>query len=86
MPEYKSARLDRALQLGQESQADFERGVATRETGDEYVRITVFLATVLLLTALAQRFQIRAARTGLLGVASVMLVVAVYWILKFPRA
>ena len=86
MPEYKSARLDRARELGEESRADFERGVATRETGDEYVRITVILATVLLLTALAQRFKIRAARTGLLGVASVMLVFAVYWILTFPRA
>ena len=86
MPEYKSARLDRAKELGAEARADFERGVATRETGDEYVRITVFLATVLLLTALAQRFKIRTARMGLLGVASVMLVFAVYWILTFPRA
>ena len=48
MPEYKSARLDRAKELGAEARADYERGVATRETGDEYVRITVFLATVLL--------------------------------------
>ena len=86
MPEYKSARLDRARELGVEARADFERGVATRETGDEYVRITVFLATVLLLTALAQRFKIQTARKGLLGVASVMLVFAVYWILTFPRA
>ena len=86
MPEYRSARLDRARELAEESRADFERGVATRETGDQYVRITVFLATVLLLTALAQRFQIRAARTGLLGIAFVMLVLAVSWILKFPRA
>ncbi len=86
MPEYKSARLDRAKELGAEARADFERGVATRETGDEYVRITVFLATVLLLTALAQRFKIRTARIGLLAVASVMLVFAVYWILTFPRA
>ena len=86
MPEYKSARLDRAKELSEEARAHFERGVATRETGDDYVRITVFLATVLLLTALAQRFKIRAARMGLLGVASVLLVVAVFWILKFPRA
>ena len=86
VPEYKSARLDRARELGEQARVDYERGVATRETGDDYVRITVFLATVLLLTALAQRFKIRAARLGLLGVASVMLVVALYWILKFPRA
>jgi len=86
MPEYKSARLDRARELSAEARTQFERGVGTRETGDEYVRITVFLATVLLLTALAQRFKIPAARIGMLGVASVMLIFAMYWIVTFPRA
>ncbi len=86
MPEYKNARLDRARELAGEARKQFERGVATRQTGDEYVRITVFLATVLLLTALAQRFKIRRVRIGLLGVAFVMLVFAVYFIAIFPRA
>ena len=40
----------------------------------------------LLLTALAQRFKIHAARVGLLAVAFVMLVVAMTWIFTFPRA
>jgi hypothetical protein len=86
MPEYKSARLARARELAGEARKQFERGVATRQTGDEYVRITVFLATVLLLTALAQRFKIRGVRIGLIGVALVMLVFAVYFIALFPRA
>ena len=86
MPEYKSARLEKARELAGEARAQFERGVATRQTGDEYVRITVVLATVLLLTALAQRFKIHAARVGLLAVASVMLAFAIYWIAEFPRA
>jgi hypothetical protein len=86
MPEYRSARLERARELNAEARADFERGVATRETGDEYVRITVILATVLLLTALAQRFKIHAARVGLLTVAFALLVYAIYWIVSFPRA
>jgi hypothetical protein len=86
MPEYKSARLERARELAGEARKHFERGVATRQTGDEYVRITVFLATVLLLTALAQRFKIRGVRVGLIGVAFVMLVFAIYFIAIFPRA
>jgi hypothetical protein len=86
MPEYRSARLGRARELSAEARKQFERGVATRQTGDEYVRITVFLATVLLLTALAQRFKILGVRVGLLAVASVMLGFALYLIARFPRA
>jgi hypothetical protein len=86
MPEYKSARLARARELSREARIQFERGVATRQTGDEYVRITVVLATVLLLTALAQRFKIHAVRVGLLSVACVMLVFAMSLIAEFPRA
>jgi hypothetical protein len=86
MPEYKSAKLEKSKALNEESSRQFQDGVNSRETGDRYVRITVLLATVLLLTALAQRFKIHAARVGLLAVASVMLVRAVYLILSFPRA
>lgn len=85
MPEYKNARLERSQELTREARDHYERGVATRETGDEYVRITVILATVLLLTALSQRFKVLAPRVGLLGVSCVMLV-AIYFIVTFPRA
>lgn len=86
MPEYRSARLEKAHTLSEQSRSEYQKGVSSRETGDEYVRITVILATVLLLTALSQRFRIHAARVGLIAVASVMLVVAVWWIATFPRA
>lgn len=86
MAEYKNARIERSRELGKEAREQYERGVATRETGDEYVRITVLLATVLLLTALSQRFKLLAPRVGLLVVACVMLVFAVYFIVTFPRA
>jgi hypothetical protein len=86
MPEYRSEKSERATELGRQAGKHFEDGVTSREKGDEYVRITVVLATVLLLTALSQRFQIRGPRVGLLSVAFVMLAVAVYWISTFPRA
>lgn len=86
MPEYRSLKAERAKQLGEEATRDFERGVSTRHTGDRYVRVTVFLATVLLLTALSQRFRIRGPRVGILVVASVLLAVALFWIVTFPRA
>ena len=86
MPEYRNARAERAQALDQEEEALYEKGLNSRETGDEYVRITVVLATVLLLTALSQRFKIHAARIGLVAVAFVMLCFAMYWIATFPRA
>jgi hypothetical protein len=60
--------------------------VSTRETGDEYVKVTVLLATVLLLTALSQRFAIFGPRVAVVAVAFALLVMSAYWILTFPRA
>jgi hypothetical protein len=60
--------------------------VSTRETGDEYVKVTVLLATVLLLTALSQRFESFGPRIAVGAVASTLLVISTYWILTFPRA
>jgi hypothetical protein len=86
MAEYRSERAVRAKELAEQASRHYEQGVSTRETGDEYVRITVVLATVLLLTALSQRFKIRGPRIGLLAVAFVMLAAALFWIATFPRA
>jgi hypothetical protein len=86
MTEYHSEKLAKGRALSEEAARLFEDGVTGREKGDEYVRITVVLATVLLLTALSQRFRIRAPRIGLLIVAFVMLAIALFWIVTFPRA
>jgi hypothetical protein len=86
MAEYRSARNEKGRELTREASRLHEEGVANKEKGDEYVRLTVVLATVLLLIALSQRFKIRGPRIGLLAVAYVMLSVAVYWIATFPRA
>lgn len=85
LPEYRSARLDSSKELAEQARLFFETGVRTRRTGDEYVRITVVLATVLLLTALAQRFHIRRVRLGLLAVGLVLLTYATFLIVTFPR-
>ena len=86
MAEYRNAKAEKGHELAKEASRLYEDGVTAREKGDSYVRITVVLATVLLLTALSQRFKIRGPRIGLLAVAFVMLAVAMYWIVTFPRA
>jgi hypothetical protein len=46
----------------------------------------VLLATVLFLTALAQKFRFENVRIGLLVVCTVLLVVGLVFIVTFPRA
>ncbi len=86
MPEYTNASAQESSKLSEEAKDYFEKGVKTRETGDHYVKISVFLATVLLMTALGQRFKVRAPRIVMLSIASVLLIISTFWIITFPRA
>jgi hypothetical protein len=86
MAEYTNANSQESVRLAAEARGHFEKGVSTRETGDKYVKVTVLLATVLLLTALSQRFEIFGPRVAVVAFAFVLLVMSAYWILAFPRA
>lgn len=86
MAEYVDANGQESSNLAKEAQTYYEKAVSTRETGDEYVRVTVFLATALLLTALSQRFEIIGPRIAVVTVACILLIISTYWILTYPRA
>jgi hypothetical protein len=86
MTEYHSANTEKAAKLNEEATETFERGNQARERSDDYVRVTVMLATVLLLTAISQRFKTHAVRVGMAGVAALLLCIALYRILTLPRA
>jgi len=86
MAEYTDANSQESAKLAEEAKGYFENGVSMRETGDNYVKVTVFLATVLFLTALSQRFDIFGPRVAVVAVAFALLVVSTYWILTLPRA
>jgi hypothetical protein len=86
MPEYSNVNSEQSSKLAEEAERYFEKGMTNRETGDEYVKVTVLLATVLLLTALSQRFEIFGPRVAVVAVAFVLLMTSVWWILTFPRA
>jgi len=86
MPEYTNASAEESKKLAANAKDYFDKGVNTRETGDHYVKISVFLATVLLLTALGQRFDILGPRIVLLIVAFLLLLISTFWIITFPRA
>src|SRR4051812_33752279 len=86
MPQYRVAQDRGAAVHGARAQQAFEGGTHAREQGERYIRDTILLATVLFLTALAQRFKVRALRLGLIGVSLVLLAVALYFIGTYPRA
>jgi len=86
MPEYTNANEHESIKLNQQAKEHFEKGVSTRETGDSYVKVTVFLATVLLLTALSHRFEQVGPRVAIVGVAFLLLIISSYLIVTLPRA
>lgn len=86
MPEYQNANAQESHRLAQQAGQQFEAGVNTRETGDSYVKVTVFLATVLFLTALSQRFEVFGPRIAVVAVAFILLIVSTYLIVVLPRA
>ena len=86
MPQYHNAMAEKAKAYDARATHAFEEGTKARERGDKYLRNTVLLATVLFLTALAQKFKVHAVRASLLGVSAVLLTVGVYFVATYPTA
>jgi len=86
MPQYRNLAQEKAAAYDKRATAAFEEGTKAREDGDHYLRNTVLLATVLFLTALAQRFKVHGVRVALLAVAGCLLVVALYYVVTYPVA
>ena len=86
MPEYRSPLDEKAADLDEQASHAFEEGASSRDTGEEYVRVTVFLAMVLFLIAMSQRFKIRKVRIGLIVVWRLVFTVRpVGMILSYPH-
>jgi hypothetical protein len=85
MPEYHDSNAAESTRLDHEATELFERGTKARETGDNYVRVTVTLATVLLLTAIGQRFRDHKIRLALIILAALLLCFPLWRILTLPR-
>lgn len=85
MPEYRDVAMEQPEKLNQKAAALFEEGTEARERADQYVRVTVVLATVLLLTAVGQRFRTVRIRAGLIILAFLLLIGPLWRILMLPR-
>jgi hypothetical protein len=85
MPEYHNAKHEQFLGLNKQAAEMAEQGTKSGETGDNYVRITVLLATVLLITAIGQRFHFKAVRVVFMILAFLLLCLPLWQLLTLPR-
>ena len=85
MPDYHNAKHEQFLGLGKQAADVADQGTKSGETGDQYVRITVLLAAVLLITAIGQRFHFRAVRIAFMILASLLLCLPLWQLLTLPR-
>ncbi len=84
MPQYKLPAQQRATTLDRAANAKFSAGTSAGETGDNYVRITVFLAAVLFLVGIGSSFKLPGVRYALVVFGSVLLILSIILILQQP--
>ena len=84
MPQYSIPQQTQARALDAKADDLFSEGQSAASTADKYVRLTVFLAAVLFLVGISSHFPVRAARYGLLTMASLMLLFSVVQLVSLP--
>ena len=85
MPDYHNAKHEQFLGLSKQAAEIADQGTKSGETGDQYVRITVLLATVLLITAIGQRFRFKTVRIVFMILAWLLLCLPLLQLLMLPR-
>ena len=84
MPQYKLPAQAQANKLDSEAAARFQEGNHAGLIGDDYVRITVFLAAVLFLVGIGSSFKLHGVRYALVTFGSVLLLLSIVLILRQP--
>ena len=84
MAQYRLADQAKAEELDREAVAAAEAGHHAGVVGDDYIRITVFLAAVLFLVGIGSTFKLHTIRYALIGVGSLLLILATVLILQQP--
>ena len=84
MPQYKLPAQAQANALDRQAGAKFAAGNNASLVGDNYVRITVFLAAVLFLVGIGSSFKLNGVRYALIVFGSVLLIFSIVLILQQP--
>jgi hypothetical protein len=84
MPQYRLADQAKADALDREAVAASAAGHHAGVVGDDYIRITVFLAAVLFLVGIGSTFKLHTIRYVLISIGSLLLILATVLILQQP--
>jgi hypothetical protein len=76
MPQYKPTGAAQSVALDRQADTYYAEGEKAANTGDDYIRDTVILASVLFLVGISTQFPLRNVRYGLIGVGGVLLLIA----------
>ncbi|HEX3459805.1 MAG TPA: hypothetical protein VHT49_02770 [Acidimicrobiales bacterium] len=84
MPEYRQPQLAQAATLDKKADNQYSLGVEAGANSDNYVRDTIYLATILFLIGISGHFRFFRIRLGLVILGGLMLTVAVVQIVTSP--
>ena len=85
MPEYKNPGVALADELGGKADKLYAEGADAGGYADNYVRTTIYLATVLFLVGISGHFRFKAARIGLVTVGGVILTYSIILLATAPK-
>ncbi len=84
MPQYKPTGAALSRQLDVKADDYYSEAERAANTGDDYVRVTVILASVLFLVGISTQFSLRGVRYALIAVGAILLIFAAEQILSLP--
>ncbi len=84
MPEYVVPERAESAALDAKADHNYELGAQAGGNSDNYVRTTVYLASVLFLVGISGHFRVRGARVGLITVGCAILVFSVVLLILAP--
>jgi hypothetical protein len=85
MPEYREPDRAKARRLKAHAEVLSAKGGKQASTGDDYVRTTVYLASVLFIVGISTQIPVRSARFGLIAVGGVILVFSAVQLVSLPK-
>ncbi|HEX3455365.1 MAG TPA: hypothetical protein VHS03_12120 [Gaiellaceae bacterium] len=86
MPQYHAPGAAESVAFDAEADHQYADGQHAGHTADDYIRVTVILASVLFLVGISTHFRLRGVRMALIGVGAILLVLAAVQLLLLPLA